>query len=143
MTAVRIDLVFWKRPFGTDNLAATTEATTPADRVNIHTQNPRGMEQRRINRKAATASRRRENHLYLFNRFIRFVDRIHSYLGSFSTATTNPPFPFGNRLAIGSNPVGTVGIIAHHHVATAHCRHHFCVQWAGDSGGHSCAHCHG
>ena len=58
--------MFRKRAFGTDNLAATTEAATTADRVNINPQNPRGMEQRRIHRKAATATRGGKNHFHLF-----------------------------------------------------------------------------
>ena len=140
MTARGVDLMFRKRAFGTDNLAATTEAATTADRVNIHPQYSRCMEQRRIHRKAAAATRGGKNHFHLL---IHRLSLLSGILGSFSATATNPPFPFGNRFAIGFNPVGTVGIIAHHYVATAHRRHHFCMQWTGDGGGHSGAHSHG
>ena len=53
--------MFRKSAFGTDNLAAATETATTADRVNIHTQYTRCVEQRCIHRKAATATRGRED----------------------------------------------------------------------------------
>lgn len=57
------NLVFGKRAFGTDNLAAAAETATATDRINIHTQYPRRMEQRRIDRKTAAPTRGGKDYL--------------------------------------------------------------------------------
>ena len=50
--------MFGKRAFGTDNLAAAAETATATDRINIHTQYPRCVEQRRVDRETAAPTRR-------------------------------------------------------------------------------------
>ena len=52
-----------KRAFGTNNLAAAAETATATDRINIHTQYPRCVKQRRVDRKTAAPTRRGKDYL--------------------------------------------------------------------------------
>ena len=133
MAAVGFNLMFGKRAFGTNNLAATAETATATDRINIHPQYPGRMEQRRVDRKAAAASGGGKYNL----------DHLlwHS-LSPAATATSDATGSLCGRFAVGAYPVGTVRVIAHHDIATAHGLHHFWVQWAGNGGCHTGTHGH-
>ena len=65
MVTGRRDLMFCKVTLSTDNMAAATETSTTADRVNINTKVSGGIEQWCPHRKTAAAARWRKDHLCL------------------------------------------------------------------------------
>ena len=63
MAAVGFNLMLGKRALSTDYLAATAQTATATDRINIHAQYPRCMEQRRVDRKTAAPTRGGKDYL--------------------------------------------------------------------------------